>query len=86
MEEYQNNIALKLNDPMTTTKTYWSILKAFYNGKKVPIIPPINEWIPLINDRLILDIEVKANHFNNFLHFNVHLYKIVVKSPKIKLT
>ena len=81
MEEYQNNIALKLNDPMTTTKTYWSILKAFYNGKKVPIIPPI-----LINDRLILDIVVKANHFNNFLHFNVHLYKIVVKSPKIKLT
>ena len=26
-EEYQNPIALKLNDPITTTKTYWSILK-----------------------------------------------------------
>ena len=33
---------------MTTTKTYWSILKTFYNGKKVPIIPPL-----LINDKLI---------------------------------
>ena len=47
-EEYQNHIALKSNDPMTTTKTYWSILRTFYNGKKVPIIPPL-----LINDKLI---------------------------------
>ena len=39
----------------------WSILKTFYNGKKVPIIPPL-----LINDKLISDFEVKANHFNNF--------------------
>ena len=46
---------------MTTTKTYWSILKTFCNGKKVPIIPPL-----LINDKLISDFEVKANHFNNF--------------------
>ena len=47
---------------MTTIKTYWSILKTFHNGKKVPIIPPF-----LINDELISDFEVKANHFNNFL-------------------
>ena len=46
---------------MTTTKTYWSILKTFLNGKKVPIVPPL-----LINDKLISDFEVKANHFNNF--------------------
>ena len=59
-EEYQNHIACKLNDPMTNTKTYWSILKTFYNGKKVPVIPPL-----LIN-KLILDFKVKANHFNHF--------------------
>ena len=59
-EEYQNHIALKLNDPMTTTKTYWSILKTC-NGKKVPIIPPI-----LIN-KLISDSKMKANHYNNFI-------------------
>ena len=35
--EYQNHIALKLNNPMTTTKTYWSVLKKFYNAKEVPI-------------------------------------------------
>ena len=34
-EEYQNHIALKLNDPMTTTKMYRSILKTFYNGKLI---------------------------------------------------
>ena len=40
---------------------YWPILKTFYNGKKVPIFPPL-----LINDKLISDFEVKASHFNNF--------------------
>ena len=28
-KEYQNHIAFKLNDPITTTKTYCSILKTF---------------------------------------------------------
>ena len=60
-EEYQNHIARKLNDPMTNTKTYWSILKTFYNGKNVPVIPPL-----LINNKLISDFKVKANHFNHF--------------------
>ena len=45
---------------MTKTKTYWPILKTFYNGKKVPIIPLI-----LINDKLISGFEIKANHFYN---------------------
>ena len=34
-EEYQNHLALKLSDPMTNAKTYWSLLKTFYNGKKL---------------------------------------------------
>ena len=33
-DEYQNYIALKLNDLIANTKTYWSILKTFYFGKK----------------------------------------------------
>lgn len=55
-EEYQNHIALKTN-----AKTYWSILKTFYNGKKAPSIPTI-----LINNKLIPGFEVKANHFDIF--------------------
>ena len=60
-EEYQNHLALKLSDPMTNAKTYWSLLKTFYNGKKVPIIPPL-----LIDNKIISDFEAKENYFNNF--------------------
>ena len=35
---YFNQLAEKLNDPQTSSKTYWSFLKTFYNGKKVPFI------------------------------------------------
>ena len=36
-EEYYYNLALKWNNPSTSRKTYWSILKTLYNGKKVPL-------------------------------------------------
>ena len=60
-EEYQNNLALKLSDPLTNAKIYWSRLKTFYNRKKVPIIPLL-----LINNKGISDFEVKAHQVNNF--------------------
>ena len=56
------------NDPMTNSKTYWSLLKSFYNGKKVPNIPSL-----LIDNKIISDFDAKANHFNIFLRLNVHL-------------
>ena len=31
---YYGNVAKKLNNPLLETKTYWSILKTFYNYKK----------------------------------------------------
>ena len=34
-------------------------LKTFYDGKKVPTIPPL-----LINNKLISDFEIKADYFN----------------------
>ena len=47
-QEYYSNIALKLNNPKTIiAKRCWSILKTFYNGKKIPVIPPL-----LINNKL----------------------------------
>ena len=60
-EDYQNFIASKLNNPKTSAKACWSILKLFYNGKKVPVIPPF-----LINNELFSDFKMKANHFNSF--------------------
>ena len=63
-DEYQNYIASRLNDPKTNTKMYWSVLKTFYNSKKVPIIPLL-----LISYKLTSDFEVKANNFNEFFTF-----------------
>ena len=58
---YYVNLAKKLNNPLLQAKTYWSILKTFYNDKKIPLIPPL-----LINDKFVTDIQAKANIFNKF--------------------
>ena len=36
---YYVNLAKKLNNPLLQAKTYCSILKTFYNDKKIPLIP-----------------------------------------------
>ena len=46
-DDYHSRLAQKLSDPSASSKTYWSILKRFFNEKKVPIIPPL-----LINNKL----------------------------------
>ena len=33
-ENFYNNLAKKLNDPSSSSKTYWSRMKTFINGKK----------------------------------------------------
>ena len=43
-ENFYNNLAKKLNDPSTSSKTYWSIIKTFINGKKNPIISWSCSW------------------------------------------
>ena len=58
---YYENPARKLNNTLLQAKTYWSILKAFYNNKKVPLIPLL-----LIEDKFVTDIKTKANIFNKF--------------------
>ena len=37
---YYENLAKNVNNPLLQTKTYWSILKTFYNDKRIPLIPP----------------------------------------------
>ena len=39
---------------------YWSILRTFYNDKKIPLIPPL-----LVDDKFVTDIQEKAV-FNKF--------------------
>ena len=40
-EEHYQDTNKKLSDLLTSSKTYWSIMKTFFNGKKVPVISPI---------------------------------------------
>ena len=64
-EEYHYHLASKLNSPSTSAKTYWSILKTFYNGKKVPLIPPLK-----IGNTLVSCFKKKANILISSLHHN----------------
>ena len=42
-------------------KSYWTILKTFYNKRKSPLIPPL-----LVNNSFVTDFKEKANLFNEF--------------------
>ena len=52
---------MKLSNPKTSSKAYWSILKSFVNDKKIPIILPLYQ-----NGTFITDFCQKAELFNSF--------------------
>ena len=55
-DKYYNKLSIKLNNPKTSSKTYyWPILKTFYNGRKISIIPPI-----LNESKLESDFKIKT--------------------------
>ena len=58
---YYENLAKKVNNLLLQTKAYWSILKTFYNDKKILVIPPL-----LVDDKFVNDIKTKGDMFNNF--------------------
>ena len=47
-EKFYYKLSSKLANPSTLSKTYWTILKTFVSGKKIPIILPL-----LVNDNFI---------------------------------
>ena len=59
--KYYSKVAKRLLDPSTSPKTYWSILKAFLNNKKIPIIRPIFH-----DEKFITDSKQKAEIFNSY--------------------
>ena len=36
-ERYYSRLSMKLMEPLTSPKTYWSVLKSFHNNKKYPV-------------------------------------------------
>ena len=59
-DNYHKQLSRKLTNQKTSSKTYWSILKTFYNGKKVPLMPPL-----VINNTLGSDLKRKSDHVSN---------------------
>ena len=49
---------MKFNNPKTSSKTYWSILKTFYDGRKIPIVPPLLKDGKLFSGKS--DFKIKA--------------------------
>ena len=60
-EKFFYDLSLKLNNPQTSPKTYWSIIKSCYNGRKIPIMPPLS-----VNGKSITIFKEKANLFNKY--------------------
>ena len=58
---FYENLAKKLNNPLLQAEAYCSILKTFYNNKKIPIIPPL-----LVGSKFVNDIKTKANIFKEY--------------------
>ena len=48
-------------EPSTSSKAYWSVLKSFYNNKKIPCIPPIFH-----ENRFVTNLKEEAKLFNSF--------------------
>ena len=76
---YYENLAKRLNNPLLQVKTYWSILKTFYNEKIIPLIPPL-----LVDDKHVTGIKTKANIFNEYFAEQCTLLKSNSDFPLIK--
>ena len=58
----------KLNDPNTSQKSYWKIIKKVTNKCKAPKIPPL-----LVNNTFVLNYREKAKLLTGFFQGNVNL-------------
>ena len=59
-EKYYTKLSSRLADPLTSPKTYWSILKTLLNNKKILCIPPLFH-----ENKFITDFKEKAELFNH---------------------
>ena len=60
-ERYFYDLSVKLKNPQTSPKAYWSIIKSCYNGRKIPIITPLS-----VNGKFFTNFKEKANLFNKY--------------------
>ena len=86
-EQYYDCLAKKLNNPKTSPKTYWAIMKTFYSGKKIPLIP----LLP-VKEKLECDFRKKPIISMSFLHQSTLLNNgstlchLVPNTPTVELS
>ena len=65
-KEYYVHLSKKLNDPSARSKTYWSTLKSFYKGNKVPLIPSL-----LVKNKIVSDFNKESQPFQCLFLFSM---------------
>ena len=81
-DEYYCRLGKRLNDPSKSGKSYWTILKTFYNKRKIPLITLL-----LVNNIFVNDFKGKANLFKKFFCkqctpvANVSTLPTLIKTP-----
>ena len=82
IEEAKRNYFVKagktLASPVTSSKTYWTLISTVLKKVKIPMIPPLLE-----NGLFVMDLTEKAQIFDDYLYFNVRPLTQAVKSHKI---
>ena len=58
---YYSRVTYKLTHIQKNTKVYWTLLKRFFNIKKIPLIPPL-----FLGNEYVADFKKKAELFNSF--------------------
>ena len=76
---YFSKLSGRLNDPTTSPKAYWSILKRFLNKIKIPSIPPL-----LVNNNFETNFTEKANLFNSFFAEQCRIINTVSVIPDVR--
>ena len=85
---YFYDLSMKLNNPQTSPKTNWSIIKSCYNGRKIPIIPPLSVngiVITDVNGKIFLTIlhqmrvsYLKIKHILQKLNYHLSILKMTI--------
>ena len=74
--KYFFRISEKSNNPNTSIKCYWSLIKTLLHGKKVPCIPLIYD-----NNRYVTDFKEKCQLFNSYFSEQCTLLKNISTLP-----
>ena len=61
-EKYYTKLSSSLADPLTSPKTYWSILKLFWNNKKIPCITTLSH-----EKKFIADFNLNKTHGHDMI-------------------